>query len=84
MDVLVSYDTLEQNCSMAPLGEVSDCELKAEQAPAKERLLTRGAEFALPAQAASADVGSWFTLAASSGRAVMAVGSESKWTTVAQ
>jgi hypothetical protein len=82
--VAIRYDTLEQNGSMAPLEVVSDRELKAEQAPAKGRLLTRGAEFALPAQAASADAGSWFTLAASSGRAVMAVGSESKWTTVAQ
>ena len=82
--IAIRYDTLEQNGSMAPLEVVAERELKAEHAPVKGRLLTRGAEFALPAQAASADAGSWFTLPASSGRAVMPAGSESKWTTVAQ
>ncbi len=81
--IAIRYDALEQNGSIAPLEVVADRGLKAQQAPAKGRLLTRGGEFALPAQAASADAGSWFTLAESSGRAVMTAGSESKWTTVA-
>jgi hypothetical protein len=80
--IVIRYDTLEQNGSVAPLSVRLDRELKAEQAQSRNRLSSRGAEFSLPSP--GVEPGTWFTLASVDGHATLAAGSETKWITVAK
>jgi hypothetical protein len=81
--ISIYFETLEQNGAVGPLAVRSDRELKAEQAQAKGRFASRGTEFGLPPAASAGETGSWFTLSAMDGRAILAAGFESKWITVA-
>jgi hypothetical protein len=80
--IAIRYDALEQNGTAAPLAVRLDRELKAEQAQSKNRLASRGSEFALPTPAAES--GTWFTLTPVDGHAAVAAGTETKWITVSQ
>ena len=82
--IAIRYDTLEQNGSVTPLAVRLDRELRTAQEGSRSGFATRGSEFALPPAGTSGEAGTWFTLSAADGHAIVAAGSETKWITVAQ